>query len=96
MDCLTLMEWIETKIIKNRNDITQSITKILTEFPYCRKEKEDKMWDEFEKFKGFQISLDNYLLSLKGKYEDYKFDGKLSEIKKTLCDTILAFLNKLG
>ena len=96
MDCLTLMEWIETKIIKNRNDITQSITKILTEFPYCGKEKEDKMWDEFEKFKGFQISLDNYLLSLKGKYEDYKFDGKLSEIKKTLCDTILAFLNKLG
>ena len=77
MDCLTLMEWIETKIIKNRNDITQSITKILTEFPYCGKEKEDKMWDEFEKFKGFQISLDNYLLSLKGKYEDYKFDGKL-------------------
>ena len=54
------------------------------------------MWDEFEKFKGFQISLDNYLLTLKGKYEDYKFDGKLSEIKKTLCDTILAFLNKLG
>ena len=94
--CLTLMEWIERKSIKNRNDITKSIAKILTEFPYCRKEKEDKMWDEFSRFKSYQISLDNYLLDLKGKYEDYKFDGKLSELKKALCDIILAFLNRIS
>ena len=90
------MEWLNAVMydIVDR-EIPNIFTRILTDFPYCKKEDEDRMWDDFHVYKSKEMTLDDYLIKIKGCYENLLYDESISDIKKEIYNMIFMFLNSL-
>ena len=90
------MEWLSA-VMYNIDDreIPNIFTRILTDFPYCKKEDEDRMWDDFHVYKSKEMSLDDYLRKIKGCYENLLYNENISDIKKEIYNMIFMYLNSL-
>ena len=93
-NALSFNEWL-TKQINNLNkeNISNIITRILTEYPYSAKKDEEGMWDDFYLYKSQQEKSDKYIRKIKGKYQKLLNDDKTSDVKKQVYENILLFLN---
>ena len=91
---ITFNEWITKKMTNlNYEEISNIITRILTEYPYCSKKSEEKMWDDFDLYKSKQMKFSGYILMIKGKYQTLLHDDKINDIKKQAYQQIFLFLN---
>ena len=91
-------EWLTNQTNNlNISEISNIITRILTDYPYCEKNEieEDEMWDQFHLYKSKKMGLSAYLLFIKGKYQKLFNDDKTSDIKKEVYNNILIFLNSV-
>ena len=87
-------EWITKKMTNlNYGEISNIITRILTEYPYSTKKDEDRMWDDFYFYKSKQMKLSRFILMIKGQYNRLLNDDKINDIKKQVYENILLFLN---
>ena len=93
---ISFNEWL-TKQINNLNqeNISNIITKILTDYPYCAKKDEDGMWDDFYLYKSKLEKSDKYIRKIKGKYQKLLNDDKTNDVKKQVYENILLFLNTI-
>ena len=92
----TFNEWITKKMTNlNYGEISNIITRILTEYPYCSKKNEQKMWDDFDLYKSKQMKFNRYILMIRGKYQTLLTDDKINDIKKQAYEKILLFLNSI-
>ena len=90
-------EWIRMQTNNfNEKEISNTISRILTDYPYCEKKDEDNMWDIFHLYKSNQMSLNNYLNKIKSQYKKLFDDENTDDIKKEVYNNILIFLNALG
>ena len=97
---IIFMKWINEKSRQNKtnhNEFCFIMIRILTDYPYCKTEEKEKMWNEFDNFKANQIPFDRYLLRVRGEYQDLLDTGHFSDIdiKRDIYNSILNFLNRL-
>ena len=96
-NAIVFNEWITQKTSNfNESELSNIITRILTDYPYCPKKEEDKMWDNFDLFKSQQMKPNRYILMLRGKYQKLLNNDETNDIKKQVYDNILIFLNSLN
>jgi len=95
-NAIVFNEWIRNKANNlNMSELSNIITRILTDYPYCPKEDEEKMWDNFDLFKSKQMNTNRYILLIKGKYQKLLNSDDTNDVKKQVYDNILIFLNSL-
>ena len=89
-------EWIISQInnIEGKT-LSNTITRILNDYPYCEKDGEGDMWDNFDLYKSYQIESDKYILMIRGKYQKLLNDDKTNDVKKQVYENILMFLNTI-
>ena len=89
-------EWIISQINNlEGKTLSNTITRILNDYPYCEKDGEGDMWDNFDLYKSYQIESDKYILMIKGKYKKLLNDDKTNDVKKQVYENILMFLNTI-
>ena len=89
-------EWIISQINNlEGKTLSNTITRILNDYPYCEKDGEGDMWDNFDLYKSYQIESDKYILMIRGKYQKLLNDDKTNDVKKQVYENILMFLNTI-
>ena len=95
-DAIAFNEWITKKTSNfNMSELSNIITRILTDYPYCPKKDEEKMWDNFDLFKSKQMDANRYILKIRAQYQKLLNDDDTNDVKKQVYDNILIFLNSL-
>ena len=95
-NAIAFNEWITKKTSNfNMSELSNIITRILTDYPYCPKKDEEKMWDNFDLFKSKQMDANRYILKIRGQYQKLLNDDDTNDVKKQVYDNILIFLNSL-
>ena len=95
---ISFNEWLTNQINNlNISEISNIITRILTDYPYCEKNENDEneMWQQFHLYKSKKMPFDRYLLFIRGKYQKLLIDDKTSDIIKEAYNNILIFLNTI-
>ena len=95
-NAIAFNEWITKKTSNfNMSELSNIITRILTDYPYCPKKDEEKMWDNFDLFKSKQMDANRYILKIRAQYQKLLNDDDTNDVKKQVYDNILIFLNSL-
>ena len=78
------------------DDIICTIHEILENYPYDKEGHNSQMWDEFYNYKEGGTTQEDYLLYLKGKYQEKMNDINTDCIEQSVFTSILEFFNRIS